>query len=170
MDPVHSSEQEAARLKELFQDVNPPEITNVDLGGKTFQEIFQLLPPYGGENPVFGILVTNEGRAYGLRSGWALIRSEHNGILFQKGNVSQRVAKSAGVVWERLGFHVEAQAAAFMRKAEITEAVLYINANNPCYDFGEGCFFKLPIMLAEGTRLTVVNKWGNSFPFLGDPD
>jgi hypothetical protein len=171
MGPIDLSQQVAARLRDLFRDVNPPEITGIDLRGQIPQEIIQLLPKYGGKNPVYGILVDEAtGRAYGLRSGWSLGASTFNGIPFQKGNISNQVAAAAGGPWKDLGNHVEAQAAAFMRKSGITEASLYINSGNPCYQGGTGCYFRLAEMLAEGSRLKVFNKNVKLFLFTGIQD
>lgn len=178
--PLTPSQQEAARLKALFEDVSLLEITGVDLRGKTPQEIVRLLPEMRGDNPVRAILIdVGTGRAYGVRSGWlADPVEEHNGLLFRNGNIGPEVARPAGRVWESLGHHVEAQAAAFMRKVGIAEAVLCINAANPCYQKGDGCFFRLHEMLAEGAKLTVYNKYGETFSrkhrwpfsFAGTPD
>jgi hypothetical protein len=165
------SAQKEARLAGLFKDVNPPEITSLDLRGKGPQEVFRLLPPYGGENPVYGILIDNQpGKAYGLRSGWKEERSEVGGITFGKGNLRLEVAERAGTTWRLLGAHVEAQSAALMRRAGITDAMLCINASNPCYLNGIGCFYRLPGLLAEGSSLQVYNKHGRLFPFRGAPD
>lgn len=184
--PADASEQEAARLKALFEGVDLPEITGIDLRRKTWQEIAQLLPVYEhyeGNNPVFGVLIdAKTGKAYALRSGWVRDPElNHNGIPFQNGNLSLQVAQQAGEVWEDLGSHVEAQVSAFMRKREITEMILYINAGNPCYLGGIGCYFRLPKMLAVGSKLTVFNRCGRSFAttrlgekrnfsFVGEPD
>lgn len=175
--PLTPSKQEAARLKALFQSVEPLEITGIDLTGKTPQEIARMLPRFTTlqlrkENPACGILVdVSTGRAFALRSGFTP-ESEgvFNGIRFKKGTMTQETANEAGTVWRRLGAHVEGQAAAFMRKREMREAVLYINASTPCQLDGRGCLFKLPDLLSEGAGLTVYNKNGRPFPFMGNPD
>jgi hypothetical protein len=98
-----------------------------------------------------------------------------NGILFKSGTMTREVAQAAGGAWAQervpLGAHVEGQAAAFMRRMDITEAVLYINGSTPCKNFGIGCHFRLPELLAEGSSLTVFNKNGRRLvPFVGLPD
>jgi hypothetical protein len=165
------SAQKEARLARLFKDVKPPEIAGLDLRGMSPLEIIRLLPRYGGRNPVCAILIDNRtGKAYGLRSGWVREATEFSGIVFQKGNISPEVAGNAGLVWRELGNHVEAQAAASMRSAGTTDADLYINAGNPCYQRGLGCYYRLPEMLAEGSQLNVINKSGIRFSFTGLSD
>lgn len=57
-----------------------------------------------------------------------------------------------------------------MCAAGIIDARIVINASNPCYQGGSGCYYRLPEMLAEGSRLDVINKNGRLFPFTGLPD
>ena len=170
------AELEAVRLKALFQVVEPLEIIGLDLTGKTPQEIARLLPRFTtleeeGGNPACGILVdVKSGKAFALRSGYSPDRQEMlNGIAFKRGTMTRSVAVSAGGIWQILGSHVEGQAAAFMRKAGITEAVLYINASTPCKgQNGIGCLYLLPLMLPPAAGLTVYNKHGKPFPFAGN--
>lgn len=171
-----SPSAEEARLKAVFESVEPVEVVGLSLAGKTPEEIVRLLPRFTTleeeeGNPACGLLVdTRSGRVYALRSGFSPHKSETlNGIQFKKGTLTKAVAASAGIVWKTLGAHVEGQAAAFMRRMEIREAVLYLNASNPCKLAGEGCLFKLPELLSAGARLTVYNKRGRAFVFEGRP-
>ncbi len=69
--------------------------------------------------------------------------------------------------------HVEAHAAALIRKHGIKEATLYIN-NPPCsYEvkgIQRGCQHYLPKMLPEGSKLTVIAPNGYKQLFIGLPD
>jgi hypothetical protein len=177
-----ASQERATRLKGLFKDVEPIEITGaIDLSGKTPQEIARLLPRFTtlqqvGVNPAFGILVDpKSGRAWALRSGFAPETVETlNGLPFKSGTMTRDVAQAAGGAWgDRqvpLGAHLEGQGAAFMRKMDISEAALFINGSTPCRNNGQGCFFRLPELLAEGSTMTVFNKNGRAFPFTGTAD
>jgi hypothetical protein len=182
-DGSEASQQRAAQLKAIFKGVEPIEITGtVDLRGKSPQEIPRLLPRFtaiqqAGGNPAFGILVDPKtGRVWSLRSGFSPdVVETVNGILFKSGTMTREVAQAAGGAWMQplnpLGAHVEGQAAAFMRKMDIADAILYINAGTPCYGRNRnGCLFKLPELLAEGSSLTVFNKNGRPFPFTGVSD
>jgi hypothetical protein len=72
-------------------------------------------------------------------------------------------------------FHVEAQVAGIMRRLNVKEATLYLNAS-PCKGrAGVGCRFLLPEMLPEGASLKVwsKNEFGHvkEWPlFVGLPD
>jgi hypothetical protein len=177
-----ASQQRAARLKGLFKDVEPVEITNsIDLRGKSPQEIARMLPRFTavqreGENAAFGILVDPKtGRAWSLRSGFSPdVVETVNGIPFKSGTMSREVAEAAGGAWSQpglpLGAHIEGQGAAFMRRMDITDAIMHINGSTPCQRGGRGCSFKLPDLLAEGSTLTVFNKNGRPFSFTGTAD
>jgi hypothetical protein len=179
--PLSPSEKEAARLKILFQDMNPVEVTGIDLRGQSRQAIGRLLPRFTtiqqeGGNPAFGLLIDNQsGRVFALRSGFSPHLCETvNGITFRTGTMTQATAEAAGGAWSQpgnpLGAHVEGQAAAFMRARTIFDATLYINGSTPCNVGGTGCLFRLPELLAEGATLTVYNKNGRRFTFTGIPD
>lgn len=173
--PLTPSEQEAARLKALFQSVEPIEITGLDLTGKTPQEIARLLPRFTtleeeGGNPACGILVdVQTRRAFAFRSGYSPDKDETlTGITFKRGTMTKDLAATAGPIWKALGSHVEGQAAAFMWKTGILEAILYINASTPCRGQNNvGCLYLLPVMLPPGASLSVYNKNGRLFPFSG---
>ncbi len=182
-DEAEASRRRAARLKGLFGDIDPIEITgSVDLRGKSPQDIARMLPRFTtirqeGGNPAFGILVDPlTGRAWSLRSGFSPdVVETIDGIPFRTGTMTREVAQAAGGAWAQqrvpLGAHVEGQAAAFMRRAGIAGAVLHINGSTPCKNGGIGCSFLLPELLAEGSTLTVFNKNGRAFsPFVGLPD
>lgn len=177
-----ASQQRAARLKRLFQNVEPVEIIgSIDLHGKSPQEIARVLPRFTaiqeeGGNPAFGILSDPKtGRAWSLRSGFSPESVERiKGIPFKSGTMTPEVAEAAGGVWSQsglpLGAHIEGQGAAFMRRMDITDAVMYINGGTPCQRGGRGCLFKLPELLAEGSTLSVFNKNGRQFLFTGKAD
>jgi len=177
-----ASQQKTARLKELFQDVDPIEITgSLDLCNKSPLEIAALLPSFttiqeAGGNPAFGLLFDPKTRrVWSLRSGFSPHFEESvKGIRFKSGIMTREVAQSAGAPWwdDRvpLGAHIEGQAAAFMRKANMTDAVLYINSAAPCKWDGRGCMFNLPELLAAGATFVVFNKNGKTFSFTGLPD
>lgn len=168
--------ERSARLRDLFAAVDPLEVTElVDLAGRTAAEIAQLLPRFTtvqqeGTNPAFGLLVDpRSGRAWSLRSGFDPTSVEtFNGIPYRSGTMTRETAHGAGGPWAQervpLGAHVEGQAAAFMRKAGLLEAVLYINGSTPCRNGGIGCFYRLPELLPEGATLLVYNKNGLAFP------
>jgi hypothetical protein len=173
---------QATRLRELFRGVEPVEVTGmINLAGQSPQEIGRMLPRFTtsqqeGENPAFGLLVDNgTGRVFALRSGLSPhVQEMVNGIPFRMGTMTRATAEAAGGVWgqERnpLGAHLEGQAAAFMRAQGIAAVTLYINATTPCLGPG-GCLESLPLMLAEGSTLTVFNKRGRPFPtFTGIAD
>jgi hypothetical protein len=165
---------ESTRLKNIFQGINPPQFSDVVLRTKkNHKERIALLPKYEdnqNDNPVFGILaVLSTNTAYGLRSGKKKETSIHQGITFQKGNVTPTMAEQAGGIWTNLSHHVEGQAAAFMRSQDITEAWLFMNASTPCLG-ATGCKANLPVMLAEGSKLHVVNKWGKETIYTGAAD
>ncbi len=105
------------------------------------------------------------GRAYGIASGWEAEMIMHNGIPFKAGALSPEIAIQAGGPWTVRGNHAEPVAAAFMRQRGITEAVVYINARNPCWGNpeGTGCYYRLPVFLAEGSKMTIYNKDGHDF-------
>jgi len=180
--PANPSEIEAARLKGIFKEVVLPEITGVDFSTMTPQEIAKLLPSYGGDHPIKAILLDKQtGKAYGAASGWDVDTMMHNGMPFQSGIISPEAAAEAGGSWQGLGNHVEPVAAAFMRKMGITDAEVYINGRNPCWGTpdGTGCYYKLTDFLAEGSKMTVYNKYGSNviksrpdrlFNFVGKPD
>jgi hypothetical protein len=142
--PSDESKQRSDRLKRVFRDVDPIEITGiVDLQGKNPQEIARILPKFTtiqekGGNPSFAILTDPKtGRAWSLRSGFSPeIVETFNGMKFKTGIMTKDVAQTAGGSWAQrdnpLGAHVEGQAAAFMRKMEISEGVLYINSSTHC--------------------------------------
>jgi hypothetical protein len=72
----------------------------------------------------------------------------------------------------RIKTHVEAYAAAIIRREGLTEATLYINrapcpTNNPR---SPGCFDNLPKMLPEGARLRVIGPDGFDHTLVGLPD
>src|SRR5437773_2527690 len=98
-----ASRQRAARLKDLFKDVEPVEITgNIDLQGKSPQEIARMLPRFTtiqeeGGNPAFGILVDPKtGRAWALRSGFSPdIEETIKGLRFRTGTMTQEAALAA---------------------------------------------------------------------------
>ena len=176
------SRVEAARLRGLFEDVEPVEVTGrINLEGRSPQDIARMLPRFTtiqqeGGNPAFGLLVENQtGRVFALRSGLSpQIEETVNGIPFRTGTMTRAIAEAAGGVWAQarnpLGAHIEGQTAAFMRAQGITDSTLYINGTTPCHG-AKGCFANLPTMLAEGSRLTVFNKRGRQFPtFAGLPD
>src|SRR5271166_693627 len=102
-----STQQEAARLKGLFKDVSPVEVTViVDLQGKLPSEVAQMLPKFTvieqeESNPAFGLLVdVNSGRIFSLRSGLSPhIKESFDGILFKSGIMSKDMAVAAGGVW-----------------------------------------------------------------------
>jgi nucleic acid/nucleotide deaminase of polymorphic system toxin len=166
---------EAGRLRKLFADIQPIEVTErINLKSMKPQEIAQLLPRFtafqqGGENPAFGLLVdTHSERIFTLRSGFSPhIEETINGLPFRTGTMTRATAEAAAGVWgdaiQPLGAHIEGQAAAFMRAQRITDAVLYINATTPCR-ISRGCWESLPIMLAEGSTLTIFNKRGRQLP------
>jgi hypothetical protein len=81
------------------------------------------------------------------------------------GAVTPEMAAQAAGMWNKLGNHAEPVAAAFMRKKEITDVVLYINVRNPCWGQpdGTGCYYRLAEFLAEGSRMKVYNKDGTDF-------
>jgi hypothetical protein len=177
----NSDVRRSDRLTELFKEVDPIEITDIDFRGKTPQEIVYFLPKFtemqaGSANPAFGILMDPAtGRAWGLRSGLSPLTVETiKGIRYRCGTMTNEVVTAAGGAWfgaeVPLGAHVEGQAAAFMRKMSITKAVLYINAGTPCKQDGVGCFYQLPEMLAEGATLLVYNKRGRPFSYTGEKD
>lgn len=181
-DDPRGSPERAATLKALFEFIDPIEITgSVDLQGKSPLEIAQMLPRFTtlqqeGTNPAFGILVDSKtGRAWSLRSGLSpKVIEEFLGIKFRTGTLAPQVLRAAGGAWANpvvpLGSHVEGQAAAFMRKMAIEEAVLYINGSMPCKNGGLGCYYRLPELLAENSRLTVYNKRGRAFLYTGIAD
>lgn len=166
----------ASRLKALFRDVEPVEITAMKLlEGKSPHEIAQLLPRFTtlqeqGEHPAFGILTdVATGRVYAIRSGYLPHEvTEIKGVRYKTGTMTRATARAPGDVWDRLGAHVEGQAAAFMHKESLGEAVLVMNAATPCKGRNQdGCLFSLPFMLHAGARLTVYNKYGKPFLFVG---
>src|SRR5438552_949851 len=78
------SEREASRIRGLFQEVELPEILDVDFRTLTPEQIAQLLPPFGGEHPTKGILVDQgTGKGYGIASGIEPDKVTYNGIAFQ---------------------------------------------------------------------------------------
>lgn len=174
--------QRTIRLKELFQDVDPIEITGtIDLSGKTPLEIAALLPRFTtlqqqGENPAFGILVDPAtGRMWSLRSGLSPDEEETwKGIRFKTGTLTKEMALLAGEPWwdyeVPLAGHLEGQSAAFMRKMEVQAAILYTNSGAPCKQKGKGCFHHLHRLLAERTTLIIFNKNGRQFSFTGTLD
>jgi hypothetical protein len=156
----------AARLAEIFKEVDLPEITGIDFGATSPEEVAMLLPSYGGKHPLKAILVDRKtGKAYGIASGWDAETVTYNGMEFKAGAVTPEMAVQAGASWEGLGHHVELVAAAFMRKEGITDAVVYINGRNPCWGRADapGCFYKMSEFLAEGSRMIVFNKYGSNF-------
>src|SRR5881394_3603747 len=131
---MNPSESKAAKLKELFAAVELPEIPDVDFRALTPEQIAQMLPPYGGIHATKAILVDRAtGKGYGIASGWEADTVTHNGVDYRSGAVSPEVAERAGPDWERLGNHVEAVAAAFLRRTGIADATLHINGRNPCW-------------------------------------
>jgi hypothetical protein len=178
---LNPSEKEAARLKALFQNVEPVEITGIDLRGKSPPEIARMLPRFTtlqqeGGNPAFGFLVDNlTGGVFALRSGFTPHVTEVvNGIRFRTGTMTQAMAEAAGGAWSQpgnpLGAHIEGQAAVFMRAQGIIDATLFINGSTPCKVGGTGCLFRLPELLGESATLTLFNKNGRRFHFTGLPD
>ena len=171
-----------AELQALFQGVDLPEVTGLDLAAMTPAEIVSLLPAYGGKHPMKGILVDRQtGKAYGLASGFEPETVTHNGIAFKSGAISPEVAARAGRSWRLLGAHLEAVAAAFMRQRGVREAVVYINGRNPCWGSSKdpGCYWRLPEFLEEEATMTLYNKEGfdyssarpdRKFNFVGLPD
>jgi hypothetical protein len=177
------SRVERLRLQTLFQEVDLPEIQGIDIQAMSIQQIVQLLPAYGtGGRTMTAILLDRQtGRAYGIASGWESGTVTHNGISFRSGAISQGLAACAGADWQRLGFHMEPVAAAFMRRMGIADAVVVINGSNPCYGTAQrpGCHDLMPVFLDEGSRMVVYNKWGqdhtstnpsNRFRYIGNPD
>lgn len=64
------SQTKETTLARIFQEVKPPEVEGIDLHGRSPQEIVNLLPPYGGKNPVHAILIDNRtGGAFAIRGG-----------------------------------------------------------------------------------------------------
>ncbi len=173
---------EAARLREVFKEVDLPEIEGVEFKTMSHADIANLLPPFGGNHPTKAILIdTKTGRAYGLASGWEAVTVNHNGIQFKSGAVTAGMAWEAAGSWKSLGNHTEAVAAAFMRKNGITDVLLYINARNPCWGTpdGTGCYYRMPELLEEGSTMKIYNKYGSNvisawperkFDFTGLPD
>ncbi len=164
--PDRTSAASAMDLKEIFKDVDLPEITGIDFSKMSHAEIAQLLPSYGGVHPLKGILIDKAtGKAYGIASGWDVETLTHNGIPLKSGAISPEAAAQAGGSWTALGNHVEPVAAAFMRKMGSTEGVVYINGRNPCWGTAKapGCYYKLPEFLAEGSQMSVYNKYGSDF-------
>ena len=179
---MNQSESNAAQLKELFSTVDLPEIPEIDFRTLTPEQIAQLLPPFGGEHPTKAILVDQEtGKGYGIASGFKPGTIIINGIPFTSGSLTPETVNQAIDAFRRLGNHAEAVAAAFMRKMGIANATVHINARNPCWGNANalGCYYLLPEMLAEDTRMIVYNKEGFDFStawpdrlfhFVGLPD
>jgi hypothetical protein len=163
---MNPSESKAAKLKELFAAVELPEIPDVDFRTLTPEQIAQLLPPYGGAHPIKAILVDRAtGKGYGIASGYEPNMIIHNGIQFISGALSLETAGQASENFKRLRNHAEAIAAAFMRKMHITDATAHINGRNPCWGEASalGCYYHLPELLAEGSKMIVYNKYGADF-------
>lgn len=172
----------AAKLKEIFDDVDLPEIKDIDFSKMSHAEIASLLPACGGKHPMKAILIdTKTGKAYGLASGWEAETVTHGAIEFKAGAVSPEAAAQAGGGWTALGNHVEAVSAAFMRKRESTDGRVYINGANPCWGNARnpGCYYRMKEFLAEGSTMKVYNKHGldfvaswpdRKFDFTGDSD
>jgi hypothetical protein len=162
--------------------VDLPEITGIDLSSLNHQEIVNLLPTYGGRHPTKAILLDKQtGKAYGIASGWEEDTIVYNSLTFKSGAITPDVAARAGRPWVQLGNHTEAVAAAFMRKQGIIQAIVYINGSNPCWgsSTAPGCYYQLSKFLAEGSRMSVYNKFGadfvsswpdRKFHFTGSPD
>jgi hypothetical protein len=169
-------------LKEIFKDVDLPEITGIDFSKMSHTEIAKRLPPYGGKHPMKAILIDKQtGKAYGIASGWSEETVLHNGLPLKSGAISQEAAAQAGAPWRTLGNHNEPVAAAFMRKTGIKEAVVYINGRNPCWGSpdGVGCYYRMSTFLEEGSTMIVYNwdrqdfvasRPDRKFHFLGLPD
>lgn len=127
------------------------------------------------DNPAFGLLIDQAaGRVFSLRSGLSpAVEETLNGIRFKTGIMSREVVEAAGGLWGNplrpLGAHLEGQAAAFMRKDDIRDAILHINMTTPCLG-PSGCKQCLPQLLAAGAYLVVCSKNGRRFPFHGIPD
>jgi len=180
--PADSSELRATRLKDLLADVDLPAITGIDCSTLSHPEIAALLPRFGGDHPMKGILIDKAtGKAYGIASGWIANELSVNGITYKSGSLRPEVAAQAGRNWQELGFHVEPVAAAFMRKMSIADAAVYINGTNPCWGrpLGTGCYYRLSEFLPKGATLSVYNKYGlnharsspdRKFHFTGLPD
>lgn len=148
------SEGAAVRLREEFQRaVDPPTVPA--LSADNPDEVLQLLPAYdqNAENPAFGILVIG-GTAYALQSGINLARERHGEIGFQRGALRNVRVLETTPDFIRLEAHVEAQAAALMRKHGFRSARLFLNAA-PCDRAGLGCKHRLPALLEEGAVLDV---------------
>jgi hypothetical protein len=161
-----ASAREAARLRELFKDVELPEIVGIDFSKMNHADIAALLPPFGGKHPTKAILIDRKtGKAYGIASGWEAQTLTHNGMPFRAGVISPEIAAQIGRPWTSLGNHAEPAAAAFMRRRAITDAVVYVNARNPCWGTARdpGCYYRMPTFLAEGSRMSVYNKDGSNF-------
>jgi hypothetical protein len=157
---------ENAMLDELFKYVDLPEIEGIDFGKRSHAEIALLLPAFGGEHPTKAILIDKKtGKANGIASGWDADIVIHEGMQFKAGAIGPEVSAQAGGAWATLGNHVEPVAAAFMRTKGIKEASLYINGRNPCWGVpdGTGCYYRLPVFLAEGSTMAVYNRLGQDF-------
>ena len=150
------AELNGVRLQSLFQEVDLPEIKGINFSQMTHLEIIQLLPSYGGKHPMKGILIASGAEAEIVT---------HNSMSFKSGALSPERAAQAGPNWQALGHHMEAVGAAFMRKKNITDAVLYINGRNPGWGNAQqpGCYYTLLEFLAEGSTLSVYNKFGSDF-------
>ncbi len=156
---------EEDRLGRVFHEVDLPEIQGLNLQGLPHEDIARLLPSYDGEHPIKAFLLDREtGKVYGIASGWDPDTVTHNGMLFRCGAITPEAAAQAGEGWAHLGNHIEPVGAAFMRKMRITGADIYINGRNPCWGTpdGTGCHSWLPALLAEGSQMTVYNKYGSN--------
>ncbi len=68
------SASHAAKLAEVFRDVDLPEIQGVDFSSMSHEDIAKLLPPYAGKHPMKAILIDKQtGRAYGIASGYGSV-------------------------------------------------------------------------------------------------
>lgn len=156
---------EAHRLWKLFSGVELPEITGIDFASMTHAQISKSLPAFSrGSHSVKAILIDRDtGRAFGIASGADLGDVQGSrGMSFGSGRVSASVGNEAGLGWRHLHTHAEAVAAAYMRKADIKNAYLYINAANPCWGSAPlyGCHGNMRTLLAEGSHLRIFNKDG----------
>ncbi len=153
-------------LARLFNTIELTVIEGIAVSEMRPKDIADLLPPFGGKHPTKAILIDNKtGKAYGIASGWDADTVAHEHLRFTSGAIRPEMAAQAGDSWVALGNHVEAIAAAFMRKAGIDDVTLVINGRNPCWGTpdGTGCFYRMGEFLAEGSRMTVYNQFGLDF-------
>jgi Pretoxin HINT domain/SCP1.201-like deaminase len=139
------------REVEVFKNVAIPESVAANTLPRSADEIRRSLPVWREGDRAQGILVVND-RAYRLTS----VRPSQG----EATRVSQDAVQLGVGFTNSNGTHLEAQAAAVIRRleiegADVSSARLYMNRGFVCARDGVGCAPNLSRMLPEGTTLEV---------------